>query len=73
MATVLQFGRHVGFFGKFCKILRTMLSLGSDSNTQDYTCDPDLLQESLAGKFPQFITITHTCDKCSKPIHLSDK
>ena len=50
-----------------------MLSLGSDSDTQDYTCDPKLLQESLAGKFPKFMLPSQTCDRCSNPINLSDK
>ena len=37
-----------------------MLSLGSDIDTQDYTYDPQLLQESLAGKLTQSMLSSHT-------------
>ena len=37
-----------------------MLSLGSDNDTQDYTYDPQLLQESLAGKFTESMLSSHT-------------
>ena len=54
------FSADILFFCKFCQILTAMLSLGSDSDTQDYTYDPNLLQESLAGKFTQFMLPSHT-------------
>ena len=38
-----------------------MLSLDSNSDTQDYTYDPNLLQESLAGIYPQFMLPSYTC------------
>ena len=57
---IITFDRHLGFFFLFVKLLQKMLSLGDESNTQDYTFDEDLLQDSIAGKISTirvFITI----------------
>ena len=47
---IITFGRHLGFFFPFVKLLQKMLSLGNDSDTQVYTFDEDLLWDSIAGK-----------------------
>ena len=47
---IITFGRHLGFFFPFVKLLQKMLSLGHNSDTQDYTFVEDLLQDSIAGK-----------------------
>ena len=67
------FSTDILVFLQILSNLTAMLSLGSDSDTQDYTYDPNLLQESLVGIFPLFMLPSHTCDRFNSQIHFSNK